>query len=112
MHKSLVGMGSWKQRVSASGSGGKTATASHSRDPRVLSKRGKKRQSEWAELGCFKCAYIIIGYGDEEQYYHSHHHLQVKVLLYGKEQTQIRTQVNRILVIHRKRLQMHISVSK
>ena len=30
--------------------------------------------------------YVIIGYGNEEQCYHSHKHLQAKVVLYGREQ--------------------------
>lgn len=47
-----------------------------------------KRQSEWTELSGLMCIYVIIGCGDEEQCYHSHQHLQVKVLLYGREQRQ------------------------
>ena len=46
---SLVGVGGWKQGVSESGTGGKTASASHSGESR---ERGEeKRQSEWTELG-------------------------------------------------------------
>ena len=74
-HNSLVGMGSCKQRVSAGRSGGKTAPASYSGDflfssPPTLSER--------TELSCLICAYVIIGYGDEERCYHHHQHLPGK----------------------------------
>src|SRR4029434_6163662 len=35
------------------------------------------------ESSCLIFVYVIIGYGDEEQCYHSHQHLQIKILLYG-----------------------------
>ena len=34
----------------------------------------EKRQNEWTELSCLIYAYVIIGYGDEEQCYHSYKH--------------------------------------
>ena len=79
MHNSWVGIGSCKQRVSAGRSGGKTVAASHSGESRVGGE--EKRQSEWTEPSCLICVYVIIGYGDEEQCYHSHQHLQIKVTL-------------------------------
>src|SRR4029434_10301575 len=36
------------------------------------------------------CRYVIIGLSDEEQCYHSHQHLQSKVLLYRREQRHVR----------------------
>ena len=75
MHDSLVGISSCKQRVSAGRSGGQSAAASHGGKSRVG--RKEKRQSEWTELSCLICVYVIIGYGNEEQCYHSHQHLQV-----------------------------------
>ena len=51
----------------------------------------EKRQSKWTELVCLICVHVITGYGDEEQCCHSHQHLQVKILLYGREKRQINT---------------------
>ena len=84
MHNSLVGMGSCEQRVFASGSGGKTAAATAARsgeEELEQEEEGKNRDRKWPGLGCFTWAYVVTGYGDEEQCYQSHWHLQAKVLL-------------------------------
>ena len=41
----------------------------------------EKRQSEWAELGYLICVYVLNGYGDEEQCFHSHWYFWAKVTL-------------------------------
>lgn len=85
---SSVGTGSCKQRDRAGRSGGKTAAASHSGDNlESVELEGKKRDKVRGQ----SCP-AIRGYGDEEQCYHSHQELQVKVLLYGREQRQGSTQ--------------------
>ena len=53
----------------------------------------EKRQSEWAELGCLICVYVLNGYGDEEQCFLSHQHLQAKVTIRERKETHLDEQL-------------------
>ena len=69
MHDSMVGMGTCGPRVSTSRSGGETTAASHSEDSLV----------HRVQLPI--CVYVLNGYSDDEQCFHSHLHFRAKVTL-------------------------------